>query len=236
MGRTRRIWNNCRMRLLTVLGCFAAIICVGTTAVPANQTKPIIRIEEDWTLEISEPATNETSPQITNTMCPTQNLNGFYGVFEINHGTQPDYNDGGLELQMWEGDRRVIYRRNENSSRLNYRNELVKFTLAMQILDRNPDNYFRRLRYEIRNGSSLTWGAFGTDGSFRCTTQWTDTDTFANYSPAFSVANSRIGYASFRVKKYALKTVRYYNEDGLVSTDNTERVAFEYNANAVITE
>lgn len=224
-------WQS-RRALLILLAALLPMICSLQPA-PAASGSPIIRVEEDWAVEIIEPATDETSPQITNTISPTNDLKGFYGVFELNHGTQPDYDDGGLEVQIWQGPTEVIYNRFTNTNRLSYNNETVTYTVAMSVSKSEGRNI---LRVSIRNGNSQTWGQFGTTGNFRCSVQDTDVDDLSGYTPQFSVDNSKIGYASFRVNKFSLKAVRYYTSDGLVATDNTERVVFQYNPNAVISE
>jgi hypothetical protein len=232
--RTLRIGGGVtRTRLLAALTVFALVIIVGQASVPADNNNSIIRVEEDWQLQIIAPATDETSPQITNTISPTQNLTGFYGVFELNHGTQPNYDDGGLELQMWQGPTEVIYNRYPDTSRLKFANETVTYTIAMSL---QQDAANRQLRVSVKNGNSQTWGTFGQNGSLRATTQWTDLPDLNWYSPQFSVDNSKIGYASFRVQRFSLTAVRYYTANGTVTTDNTERVVFQYNPKAVISE
>ncbi|MDB5389691.1 MAG: hypothetical protein JWM11_5337 [Planctomycetaceae bacterium] len=225
-----------RSRLLAVCLCFSLIIFLRQASVPANSPGPILRIEEDWSLEISEPSTDDTSPQIINTISPTTNLNGQFAIFEINHATQPAYDDGGLELQIRNGSSLVDYKRSSDLSRLNNAGEIVTYTLAMSIQNSQSDGNGRQLRFSVKNGVSETWGTFGANSSLRCTTPYTNLLDFGGYSPDFSVNNSKIGYASFRVQKYAMVAVRYYDANGLVSTDSTERVAFKYDPKAVISE
>jgi len=214
---------------VAILSTFAFLASI----IRADDPGPVIRVEEDWFLEIIEPAYDETSPQITNTISPAPNLDCKFGLFEINHGTQPDYRDGGLELQIWDRDQRVNYRRHSNTNRLSYRNEVIRYTIAMSIQDAFGDS--KRLRFDVKNGSSQTWGTFGSSESIGCSIPTTRED-LRGYSPKFSVDNSKVGYASFRVRKYALVAVRYYDSQGLVRTDTTERIAHQYSNNVVISE
>ena len=233
MRKYRTCQAGPRCSLLLVLSCLGLITLAEQKSLPAIDPGPVVKVEEDWSLEIISPAYDETSPQITNTISPVPNLNGRFGVFELNHGTQPDYNDGGLELQIWDHNDRISYRRHGNTNRLSYCDEIVKYTLVMSL--KTPDDGSRRLQFDVKNGSSQTWGVFGDNDNLRCHA-WTSLANLEAYSPTFSVENSRVGYASFRVRKYALVAVRYYDANGLIRTDSTERVAFEYRANAVISE
>ncbi|MDB5336005.1 MAG: hypothetical protein JWN70_1624, partial [Planctomycetaceae bacterium] len=166
-------------------------------------------------------------------IAPSPNLDCKFGLFEINHGTQPDYRDGGLELQIWDRDQRVNYRRHSNTNRLSYRDEVVRYTIAMSIQE--DDNDSKRLQFEVKNGSSRTWGTFGNPESIGCSIS-TSRSNLNGYSPAFSVENSKVGYASFRVRKYALVAVRYYDSQGLIRTDTTERIAHQYSNNVLVSE
>lgn len=231
-------WGN-RLRCLFSAAAMAAgaFWMLQPTTVPAVDPGPVARVEEDWTLEIIEPAYDETSPQITNTLSPCSHLDCKFGLFEINHGTQPDYRDGGLEIQIWDHDERVNYRRHSNTNRLSYPGEVIKYTISMSLIAHDPDyENARRLRFEVKNGSSLTWGTFGDQDSMKCSI-WSTRLDLLGYSPDFSVANSKVGYASFRVRKYALVQVRYYDENGvLIKTDSTERIAHQYNNDVAISE
>ena len=228
-----------RSVLLAGVALFGALSFYAPKTAPADAPEPIMKIEEDWVVQIIEPDSAETSPQITNTLSPTGCLHCTYGVFEVNHGTQPDYKDGGLELQIWDHEERVNFRRHTNNNRLGYSGEQIKYTVAMSLRRQNDDgsdtdNY--RLRFTVRNGTSQTWGNFGTGSTLRCSID-AEVSNLDLYDPAFSVANSRVGFASFRVRKYALVAVRYYDSDGhIVRTDNTERVCHAYNGDVDISE
>jgi len=194
----------------------------------------VTRIEEDWVLEIVEPSYDETAPQITNTISPYTHLDCKFGLFELNHGTQPEYRDGGMTLQIWDHGEPVNSRRHENTNRLSYSGETINYTVAMSI--ETAEDNSRTLQFAVKNGTSQTWGTFGDQENLKCSIP-TSRQYLSNYSPSFSVDNSKIGFASFRVGKYALVQVRYYNASGeLVSTDTTERIAHVYSDNVSITE
>lgn len=231
MWKTGFCWIQ--RRRLYLGAAILATLTVLSSMTLADDPGPVVRVEEDWVLEINEPAYDDTSPQITNTISPTSNLNCKFGLFEINHGTQPDYRDGGLEVQIWDRDERVNYRRHTNTNRLSYRNEVVRYTIAMSIQEYANDS--NRLQFEVQNGTSQTWGTFGNPTSIGCSIP-TTRQNLNTYSPQFSVDNSKVGYASFRVRKYALVAVRYYDSQGLIRTDTTERIAHQYSNNVLVSE
>lgn len=226
MGHARRFHCASTIASISLVAALFTISFVSPVA-NADEAGPPIRIEEDWYLEIIEPSYEDTSPQITNTISPTQNLNCKFGLFEINHGTQPEYRDGGLGIQIWDHDSCVNYRRHSNTNRLSHQNEVVRYTIGMSIYQPSAGGS-KRLSFKVKNGTSQTWGNFGNDSALRCSVE-TSRQDLSNYSPQFSVENSKVGYASYRVRKYALVAVRYYDQNGLIQTDTTERVAHEYN-------
>lgn len=213
-------------RLALGAAVFACVFATGLCALaPAADpiTQDITRVEEDWELVIEVPEPDQEAPQITTVISPFSNLDSLHGVFEINHATQPAYSNGGLQLQVWDGDDLYDYRRARSAVLLRTSNETVTWISSMSLL-----RDLNWLRFEISNGQSTTWGTFGNNSELR-----RGTGTYLNrlnsYSPETSVENSRVGFASNRVKKLTLKKVRYYADGNLVSTDATERVVFEPN-------
>lgn len=237
-------WGN-RLRCVLSAAAMAAgaFWMIQPTTVPASDPGPVVRVEEDWKLEIIEPAYDETSPQIINTFSACSHLDCHFGLFEVNYSTQPDYRDGGLSVQIWDHDERVNYRRPDNNNRLSYANEVITYTLGMTLNknsngngDGNGNGNLATLQLEVKSGNSQTWGTFGDAENLRCSIT-TDLDDLTEYSPEFSVANSKVNFASFRVKKLALLQVRKYDKDGtLLSTDSTERIAHQYNGDVDVSE
>jgi hypothetical protein len=182
----------------------------------------ITRVEEDWQVEMATPNASEFAPQITTVISPRSDLDHSYAVFELNHATQPGFEAGGLQMQCWYGDSFIHSSRHMQAVSLDTPNEVITFTMAMSLSD-------RWLKFEIENGSSPTWGAFGKglNGNLK---QWwySSLENLNQYNPQNSVDNSRVGFASYRVKKLQLKTVRYYSGDTLVRTDDTPKVVWEY--------
>lgn len=213
-------------RLALCTAMTAAILSSEHSATAPAQdpiTQDVTRVEEDWELVVEVPEPDQEAPQITTVISPYSHLDNQHSVFEINHATQPNYSVGGLQLQVWSGEDLIDHRRQRASVLLRTADEKVTWTSSMTLLDD-----FNWLRFEISNGQSTTWGTFGNNSELRRGTE-SSLHRLNGYSPAVSVENSRVGFASNRVKKLTLKKVRYYSDGELVSTDATERVVFEPN-------
>jgi hypothetical protein len=196
-----------------------ALLGMTPSHLTGQDASTIDRVEEDWELVISQPEPDEESPQILNVIAPGGSTNSDFYVFEINHNTQPEYSAGGLELQRWTGNAVQSWSAFPDTSPLSTPNETITYTLRMKL-------YGGVLAVSVRNGQSVTWGDFGPD-NLRIWS-FTTLTNLNNYSTDNSVANSRIGYASYRVTRFALKEVRYYSGSVLVKTDTTDRVVHEY--------
>jgi hypothetical protein len=203
------------MLLRMAAGCLIATL-IGPT-VSAADPPPIIRIEEDWVVQVGAPDVNTTAPQITTVVGPDSDLRRSYVMFELNHRTQPSFNSGGMQLQTWIGDSIAAYRNYPNSAKLSSNDETITYTVAMSLVD-------GKIKYEVVNGQSSTWGAFGGQGYLTYSLSTFRTSLTDTYSLDTSVTNSRIGFAANRVKKFARTQVRFYNSSGLAATDSTERV------------
>ncbi len=178
------------------------------------------RVEEDWELVVGEPSVDDTSPQIINVISPTNRIDAEYAVLELNHTTQPEYSDGGIQFQRWFGDFERIYRAPYTQYRLQTPGEKITYTMTMKIAN-------GLLEFGVKNGRSQTWGDFGGD-----TDQWRSSvvSQYANldaYSPTISTTNSRIGYAANRVQKYSLTEVRYYRNGELLLKDTVVKTVYE---------
>jgi len=194
----------------------AMLVLAGTLSAQATDSN-VVTIEEDWVIEMRSPDPDGHAPQIINAMSSTQDLGDVHAMFELNHRTLPDYTAGGMQLQIWSHQTNLVHRPGPKGSRLNVANEVIRYTMSMKMEG-------SILEFEVKNGSSSSWGAFGGEGYLKASIS-TPQSNLAGYSPTVSVAKSRIGYAGHRVKKFALKEVRYYAADGtLLSKDTTERI------------
>jgi hypothetical protein len=198
-----------------VLSVVAAICVVGAAA---SFAQTIDRVEEDWRLVVSEPDTLLVSPQVTCTISPSGNLNSDYAVFDVNLRNFPSYEAGGVQLQLWNGDSAVSSIRSKSGVALQGANEEISWTQRMTIQDNH-------LSFEVVDGQSTTWGAFG-DGSSISVTKETDLDDLNGYSPELTVENSGVGFGSNRVGSLTLVAIRLYSGPTLVAQVTTPVVVY----------
>lgn len=181
-----------------------------------SQAPNITRIEEDWELVVGVPSPNSDAPQVTCLVSPVDNVDGLHAAFLINHHDAPTFAEGGLELQVWNGDRLLASNRWPNQAVMTTTGETVRWTQSMTI---GNDG----LVFEILGGDSATWGNFGGQGDLKITAP-TTLENLNGFTPVVSVENSDVGYASNRVQSLKLKSVRAYAGDQLIGEDNTPQV------------
>lgn len=202
--------------------CLAALmVLVGPAAVPADEALPgekITRVEEDWLLWVGEPSDATYSPQFHTVMSPRGDMDSFYFQVTWNYRELPDFEPGGFQVQSWNGEEH-LENQNVNSSELSRNAELITWT---QVLETNGS----QIGFSVINGRSTTWGTFGHpettiihDGSLH---------NLNKYSPEVSRANSWISFGENRVQKLIIRRVRYYGESGLLKTDETSKVVYQY--------
>lgn len=203
--------------------CFWIVSTLALLAAPesaAGDDLPVVRVEEDWHVELGTPSPEDNSPQIVTVISPVSTLEREHSVFELNHVTYPDYFAGGMQLQCWRGDWLCGFGSSPKHQQLNTEDEVVTFTSTMALDD-------GALQFEILNGSSQTWSSFGGNGYLKVRYA-TTLDDLDEYSPNVSVAHSRVAFASHRVRKLVLVEVRYFSEEGLIAKDETPRIVHEY--------
>lgn len=200
-----------------IVAVAVGLICLMTNSVFASDSEPdIIRIEEDWLVEVTTPDADESSPQIITSMSSTDALADVHAVFELNHRTLPDFAAGGMELQLWSHDELIDLRISPKTAKLSFPNESIYYTMAMKLDEGDVE-------FAVKNGYSETWSNFGWSGWLEVGT--TTTQTRLNlYDAEESVANSRIAFAKHRVNRFGILRVRYYTYGNvLVKTDYSDR-------------
>lgn len=206
------------LRCLLILTC--AIAAVPAELLRSAEEPIIVRVEEDWQIEIGAPDPQNDAPQLVNVISPVANTHNSHGVFEINHATLPDYTSGGIQIQTWIGDTHLGYKSAPKSQKLTTDNETITYTISMKIAD-------NAITYEVSNGQSQTWGTFGNPGDLKLTSPTTLTN-LNTYTPAMSIKHSRVGFAKRRVKSFVLQEVRYHTQSGEIITDTTDRAVHSY--------
>lgn len=204
-----------RLAYVTTSAAVLGLVTVGANAVYAADST-VIRVEEDWELDIKQPDPDTQGPQVTCAISPTGDASGVFAAFNLNHRQVPEYHEGGLQLQLWNGEESLSSATAGNDL-LAQNNEQIHWTSQMTV-DAGV------LSFAIVNGSSQTWGSFG-GGDLRGSlpTELTDLN---GYSPAVSVANSGVGFAGNRVVSLTLRAVRVYSKDGLILEDNQPKQVY----------
>jgi hypothetical protein len=192
-------------------------MAAGVPAAASAQTEAdIVRVEEDWEMVVATPDPDSDGPQVTCAISPTGDLGSLHSAFELNQRSLPSFQAGGLQLQLWDGERPVAQSQSRNAALMRTDGESVRWTQSMRLTEGH-------LVFEILEGASTTWGTFGGHGYLRATADPAVTNLNA-YRPEVSVANSGIGYAGNRVQSLTLKRVRYYTATGQMTEDAAERV------------
>jgi hypothetical protein len=177
-------------------------------------------IEEDWEIVIAAPDPDGEAPQIITAMSSTDRLEDVHAIFEVNHATLPSYQAGGMSLQIWSSGSNLDYLVHPLEGTLHHENEVIRYKMTMKVSN-------GQIRFEIKNGSSTTWGNNWGIGGFYKTVSTSQT-ALPNYSPATSAKFSKVAFAKHRVQKFALKASRTYGPNGtLISEDTTERIVHE---------
>jgi hypothetical protein len=186
---------------------------------------PIIRVEEDWEVLVAEPDSANDSPQIVTVFGPTDASWGTHAVFELNHGTLPDFGEGGMQLQAWYQNLQVGYKGQFAPAELEIAGEIVRFTTVTRLSNFN-------LVLEIRNGQSATWGSFGNTSFLRLRLLTARTD-LNPYDPDNSLRHSRVTFGANRVNRFVRKEIRFYSSEGLYAADATPRYVHRLAADAL---
>lgn len=187
-------------------------LCVVATLVAlpawAQSASQILSIEEHWSLRVGEPEPDRSSPQTSMVMSPSGNLDGQYFLFTLNHRSVSDYEPGGMQVQLWEGDTPVSEQVGPAEGTLSVPNEEISW---VQRLDLDGGV----VKFQILNGSSQTWGAFGNTGVLKLTAP-TALTSLNNYQPGISLTESEVGYAGNRVVSLTLDKLVWTTDDGEV--------------------
>lgn len=205
-----------------------ALAALASSAAPlrAQETDPlagvdIVRIEEDWVLDIADPDPAADCPQIVTVFGPSDPNSGTHCVFELNHGTQPSFAEGGMQVQVWWADTLIGYKTQKAPTELYYAIERLTYTTVIEVTN-------AKLNLFVSNGDSLTWGTFGDDGTTALKIQLDTARTNLNgFDPTLSIRHSRVSYGANRVNRFARSAIRYYTAAGLHYTDTTETVIHE---------
>jgi hypothetical protein len=213
------------LRLLTIPLVFAVVAALlnSLSSMTSAQSSPegvpsgVTRVEEDWKVIIENPSPETDSPQLTVVFGPADPESGTHAIFELNHSTQPDFMEGGMQLQCWWGESLIGYKNQHHPAEFYVPNETVTFTTGTEIRE-------SRIRMDIANGHSQSFGDFGGETYLKISVL-TSRPNLDGFDADFSLNHSRCGWGSNHVRKFCRTAIRYYNDAGeVVSEDTTERV------------
>lgn len=174
----------------------------------ASYAFEIVAIEEHWELALGQPDTGSSSPQVSMVMSPTGNLDGDYFVFTLNHHSIPEWIPGGLQVQYWNGEEIVESKVGPQEEALQNADEVITWVQRTEVAD-------GQLHFQIKSGSSDTWGAFGDAGHLKFSVD-TDLANLNGYRPAVSLTGSGVSFGGNRVRHLTLTKLRWFDADGQV--------------------
>ncbi len=196
---------------LRVMGLVAAVVLAAGAAHAVAQD--IVHVEEDWELVLGGPDAATCGPQVALTMSPLSDISDTFFTMEINHRSAPYWTPGGITIHQWQGEQRIQSLDRADRSIMQTDSETVTWT---QVLDVNGSN----LTFQVKNGSSTTWGVFGVTGHLKLQTNW-PSGNLNSYTPDVSVSQSGVAFAGNRVKTLRIKSLRITLSDGSEFTDST---------------
>jgi hypothetical protein len=179
------------------------------------------RVEEDWTVVVGDPDPDATGPQITTCMNPDSGSSSFV-AFCLNYRDVPDWRPGGLQVKAY-GEasgasqvRPLLASTTSDTESLQTEGETITWTQAIRISGGT-------LSYNVRNGTSTTWGSFGQGVGTLGISYSTPLSDLGSYDPDDSVTLSAAGWQANRVTSMSLLRVRYYRGGVLIKTDDLPR-------------
>jgi hypothetical protein len=194
----------------------AGICCSGGVAPLAHAQEAggslpvIVKVEEDWELEVGEPNTAANAPQVSMVMTPFSHTNSNHFLVLLNLHTHPDYLAGGIQVQQWVGGEIASYHTGSTTEQLSHTGETVRWTQRLE-LDSGA------VRFSVVNGHGSTWGNFGGESSLQSSFA-SGLTSLVGYNPYVSIANSGITFAGNRVASLTVRQIRWYTESGDVYT------------------
>lgn len=182
-----------------------ALVSISLFACNIGLGQNVVRIEEDWSLQVIAPDQQLDSPQITTALLPLGPNSSTHLFVDLNHGSFPDYSAGGLQLRFDVNGSTVDNKRILSGQKLQHNSEIIKWTQVIQ-------QQGGQLRFGVFAGQSQSWGYFG--GVDSLIEHPLGTGSLDAYRPADSLANSGAVYAGNRVANLTLLRVRLFNSAG----------------------
>jgi hypothetical protein len=207
--------NGSKEHLLKRAALVTTVVAVVLASAGAAEAGGIYnRIEQDWELVLNTPDLNFPSPQIVIPMKgrPEGTKTAY---FLINHHDFPEFQKGGGQIQLWEGDVQQV--KSFAGPTLIRDGEVVTWT---QYLERKDGKF----HFGLSAVAGEAWGTntaadLGGPVSFVDGNPW-----FTDYDSAYSVDNVVIMFGDGRVHSLKLLEVRKYKISGGVDTEPARTV------------
>jgi hypothetical protein len=198
--------------VLLRLAAFSTVILGAGACVPVfGQSSQVISIEEQWELQVSQPDSERSAPQITMVMSPTANLDGSHFLVTLNHASEPDFESGGVHVQHYDGTDLVASRTEDRDEVLIHEGETIRWSQRLTLRDGT-------LTFAVLNGESQSWNRFG--GYDLSVSVPYSAPSLNTYRPAVSLTESQVNYAENRVVSLVLKKLVWTTADGQVHEQN----------------
>ncbi len=189
-------------------------VCLVITFLPDSTAllwgNDVVRVEEDWQLQVAHPDQELDAPQVTTTIVPFAAEDGLLLQVDLNHASNPSFSNGGIQLRVCQEDDCLAQLRLFDDMRFQYEGETICWT---QVVHSNESGFY----FGIINGISQTWGTFGGQEAFLYLSNSEAGGgnlSLDQYDPRQSAANSGVTYASNRVGYLRLWEARVYTNDG----------------------
>jgi hypothetical protein len=196
--------------------CLLAIFSLACAISLGQTTGAIDQVEEDWQIVIGSPNPNEVGPQLTTCMSPVADGSTPFVALDLNYRDVQSFQPGGLQVNVYSNGN-ALSSSTQGDALCNTSNESITWTQRLSLSSAS------QFTYSIVNGTSTTWGQFGTSNGLSAVSFTATRSSLSSYSPDASVAKSGAGWQSNRVTSMTLLRVRYYSGGQLISTDNNAR-------------
>lgn len=211
-----------RPRTALALATLSLVLSASPARAQITIKATTFEIQEDWQLVVSNPDPVGNGPQVMTYMSAVSDASDPYVWLMINVRDNPNpFMPGGLMFQVWDYSDNLVtsVTSTTDTAQLNTPNETITWTQRLAL-----DPKTGQVTYEILNGSSTTWGTFGSSQGLAAGTYMSSLAGAKNlslYSPSVSVANSRVAWQPNNVTSMTLVQVRQYDGKGkLLATDN----------------
>lgn len=205
---TRNMKTFLRVGLAVLLGGAGVVASAPARA----ESSKVISVEEHWELQLAQPDGENSAPQTTMVMSPTGDISGTHFLFTLNHSTAPQFQPGGMQVQVWDGEDLSQQKVGSVSGTLQNSDETVHWTQRMSLHDGT-------LTFEVVDGhSEMTWPTFGGDDL--SVSVHSSMNALNSYRPSVSLGESQVGFAENRVTSLTLTKLVWVTEDGQVHEQN----------------